>query len=522
MVRKGVGCMYKQLIKDIKRIFWSSMLLRMTAIVFSDLVYICFSYALGSMTSAVVKRSHISMESSVEFFGLMILVLVVTPLLLYESNKWILKQSIMGDEEYLKKVLCQFPEKIARKETGKLSSEILDFSLQLRWAVIDVFVYRCEFVVMLAAFLFFCLKMNVFYSLLVAFLAVLNGIKSKIVSDKISEWKVKEMDGEQQVNHLIYESVESFDYLYLNRFANVAVEKINSRIEWFTNSIIKKKNRLTIICDMVTRYMDDLCYVAILLCGFLLMNKGMIEIGAIITMSYYYAILSKQFECVEKLLEAKGMMKCVGKKAAELVEEEYVRTEETFDGMLIKPFNYRKGEFVLNNKNSIEIVPGDKVAIVGENGAGKTTMLYLLLGIYEAPEGAFFLNGKSCTNVRMRELCSFIDVDSDMLEEWVHEYVVANVDTAIENYETAIRQLEIGHLLNRNGLELSGGERRRSDIVRAIIEDKQIWALDEPEVFLDKKWKDEVIKVLQESKKTIIFTTHDLEFAKAATKVIRV
>ena len=496
------------------------MFLRMIAIIFSDAVYIMFSYILGSMTTAVVHRNHVRMEEGLVFAGLMMCVLVITPLLLYASNNMVLKQSITGDEEYLKKVLNQFPARIIRKDSGKLSSEIIDILIQLRWAVIDLFVYRCEFAAMMIAFIVLVLKTSVHYSLLILMLVVFSGFKSKIVTARLNKWKIQEMDAEERINHQIYESVEAFDSLYLNQYNNVAVSKINEEMDQFAENILKRKNIAVVGCEMIARYIDDFFYIMILVYGLFLMKQGVIEIGAIVTMSFYYNILSMQFKNVEKLFESKGMIKRTAKIAADLVDQQHPVKDDVFFSIKIFPFTFQNGEFTLSYEDTIEIKPGDKVAIIGENGSGKTTMLYLLLGIYKAPDEAFRINGQKYDCSRMRGWCSYIDVDSDLMEEQVDKYIRANVK--LKDCNVAIGRFDIEGLLSSCGTELSGGERRRIDTVRVMVENKPILAMDEPEVFLDNNWKKQLLDFVKEQKNTIIYTTHDPEFIKAATKVIHV
>jgi ABC-type multidrug transport system ATPase subunit len=184
--------------------------------------------------------------------------------------------------------------------------------------------------------------------------------------------------------------------------------------------------------------------------------------------------------------------------------------ELTYDSFI---FDVSKEKRLSYNSNCIK--SGSKCAIIGENGAGKTTLLKLLSGVKEEKSMNYKINNSNDIRNHLKNHSILLDSDSFLACQSVNEYLIS---TGAQT--TKINELctifEIKNLLNRKGNELSGGERKRIDFVHMLLENRELVFIDEPEVFLDKKWKKIIINSIKESSKTIIYTTHDKEFIKMA------
>ena len=252
-----------------------------------------------------------------------------------------------------------------------------------------------------------------------------------------------------------------------------------------------------------------------------LVKRSCVDIGVVITMSYYYSILSKQFANIDNIRQAKDMKTEMENEINSLIDTPKEFTSTSFETITLNPLEYDNNGFKFVYNNKMEIRKGDKVAIIGENGSGKTTLLYLLMGIYECKDGGILLNGEVADSARLRALMSYIDVDSDLFDDIVQDYIFANVDNNGETTDV-VEEFKLIEFLESSSVSLSGGERRRIDLARTIIECRDIIAMDEPEVYLDCYWKEKVITLLKNREKTVVFTSHDPLFIKEANKIIHV
>jgi len=206
------------------------------------------------------------------------------------------------------------------------------------------------------------------------------------------------------------------------------------------------------------------------------------------------------------------------------IEAGDVRGDIVFDSV---SFDYGQGREVLKDV-SFEVLSGQRVALVGASGAGKSTIASLILRLYEAQRGAILLDGVPIERYRRESLRRQIGIvlQESLLfgatireniaygkPEATLEEIVAAARTA--NADEFIRELEAGYeaVVGERGATLSAGQRQRVAIARAVIRDPRILILDEPMRGLDPVSESKVREALDRlmENRTSIIITHDLE-----------
>ncbi|MBN8720898.1 lipopolysaccharide export system ATP-binding protein [Hydrobacter penzbergensis] len=150
-----------------------------------------------------------------------------------------------------------------------------------------------------------------------------------------------------------------------------------------------------------------------------------------------------------------------------------------------------KGRTVVNHV-SIDVKQGEIVGLLGPNGAGKTTTFYMVVGLIKPDEGAVFLNEEDITKLPMykraqmgigylpQEASVFrkLSVEDNIMS--VLEMTDLNKEERHHKLETLLDEFNLHHVRKNNGDSLSGGERRRTEIARALAVDPKFILLDEP------------------------------------------
>lgn len=212
-----------------------------------------------------------------------------------------------------------------------------------------------------------------------------------------------------------------------------------------------------------------------------------------------------------------------------------IETENILDVKNIS-FSYDKENPVLKNLN-VSIKKNDNVVITGESGAGKTTLMNLLLRFYDPDEGTIYLNGKDIRSMRTEDLrknISYVSQDVYLFNgsiaenlklgnpEASDEEMIAAAKTALA--DEFITKLEGGYKarVGERGMTLSGGQKQRVAIARALLTNAPILIMDEAVSNLDSESERLFRKALEniKNKKTIITVAHRPSTISAADRRI--
>jgi ABC-type multidrug transport system fused ATPase/permease subunit len=221
------------------------------------------------------------------------------------------------------------------------------------------------------------------------------------------------------------------------------------------------------------------------------------------------------------------------KDRPDAIDADRIRGEILFTSV---SFDYGDGKEVLR-RVSFEVEPGQRLALVGVSGAGKTTIASLILRLYEAQTGAILIDGVGIDRYRRESLRRQIGVvlqPSVLFGATIRENIAYGKPEASSeeiiaaaraaNADEFIRELEEGYdsIIGERGVTLSAGQRQRIAIARAIIRDPKILILDEPMTGLDAENEVKVRQALDRlmAGKTSIMITHDLRSVADADLVL--
>ncbi|MEX6585909.1 ABC transporter ATP-binding protein [Paraclostridium bifermentans] len=199
---------------------------------------------------------------------------------------------------------------------------------------------------------------------------------------------------------------------------------------------------------------------------------------------------------------------------------------------------YTMGEVEINALDGVDfsIDKGELVIIVGASGAGKSTILNILGGMDSSTDGVVIVDSKNISNYNDKELTKYRRHDIGFVFQFYN--LVQNL-TAIENVELAtqicknplnpkqvIESVGLSHRKNNFPSQLSGGEQQRVAIARALAKNPKLLLCDEPTGALDYNTGKSILKVLQDTNKTlgvtVVIITHNMAIAPMGDKVITV
>ena len=187
---------------------------------------------------------------------------------------------------------------------------------------------------------------------------------------------------------------------------------------------------------------------------------------------------------------------------------------------------------------SFSVEEGEYVAVMGESGSGKTTLLNIIAALDKPTDGEVYLNGRRFSDIKeaeiakfRREHLGFVFQEFNLLDNFsIKDNILLPLVLAGKQYHEmdkrltpVARKLGISEILSKYPYEVSGGQKQRAAVARAIITDPQLILADEPTGALDSKSSDELLSLfssINNDGQTIIMVTHSVKAASNAGRVL--
>lgn len=199
-------------------------------------------------------------------------------------------------------------------------------------------------------------------------------------------------------------------------------------------------------------------------------------------------------------------------------------------------FGGNKVEALRNVNFTVE--EGEYVAVMGESGSGKTTLLNILAALDKPTNGNVVLDGRDLSKIKEKDVAAFrrdnlgfVFQDFNLLDTFtLEDNIYLPLVLAGKSYkemsdklETVAKRLGILPLLKKYPYEVSGGQKQRAAVARAIITNPKLILADEPTGALDSKATDELLRLFSDinsTGQTIVMVTHSLKAASSANRVL--
>lgn len=190
------------------------------------------------------------------------------------------------------------------------------------------------------------------------------------------------------------------------------------------------------------------------------------------------------------------------------------------------------GRWTVVNEVDLEVRQGEVVGLLGPNGAGKTTTFYMLVGLLKPDAGRVMIGSTDVTNTpvfrRARMGLGYLSQETSIFRKLtVRENVLSILETLkltaserAERLDSLLEELGISHLADRKAYNLSGGERRRVEISRALVINPSFMLLDEPFVGIDPIAVGEIQEIVSRLRQRgigVLITDHSVRETLSAT-----
>lgn len=469
-----------------------------------------------------------------KLFGLLLLYVMIIMLILPIFQFWFNGQAKYGHGSVNKAIYHKYgnlkQEYFEKNHSGKLMSLLLNDT----WMIATIFMRHFRRVAAaIITIIIYLVPMFVLDYRITAVLLVVNVV-SMFVNVKMAA-RVKRVTREAQ------QKAEDVTAAMSNMIAGMSVIRIYQMYQRMLEQFGKQNRQ---VCDnekkrakmlsMLSSYQYVMYVLNLIL--FLFIGSALVAMG-LSSFANILAIMSLQISLDENFKELGEYFPHLinGLAATERVYE-FLETEEEAEVYHVQPveeaayidfrnvsFGYEEGTDVLTNFN-LQIKEGEHVALVGESGCGKSTIVKLLLGLYEVRDGGIAVAGKNLSDMtveQLRQQLSYVPQEPELYHVSVMENIrYGRMDATDEevmeaarraNADTFIRELPEGYatIIGEQGDNLSGGQRQRIAIARAFLKNAPILIFDEATSALDNETERKINESIEAcDNQTLIVIAH--------------
>jgi ABC-type bacteriocin/lantibiotic exporter with double-glycine peptidase domain len=300
-------------------------------------------------------------------------------------------------------------------------------------------------------------------------------------------------------------------------------------------SIRDKLSTFTISINSFHRIMGSLAMLLILYWGSIRVARGLLLVGHLVA---YYAIHLFFYKSIIQFLQSIKECQSAYISYLRINDINHYPEDKRFINPPLVPhpmdnhdliscnnvyFYYNVHAQPILSAITLHIQQGQHIAFVGETGSGKSTLSKLLCGLFFPREGNIYIAGNNMSDLSTKEItsyCAYVSQDVTLFSGTIYDNLTLwKIGLPVEKIQKAIQIACLDELISKrgmhgkveeNGYNLSGGEKQRIDLARALIQDTPIIILDEATSALDIQTENQIISHLRQLNKTIIYVAHRL------------
>ena len=349
---------------------------------------------------------------------------------------------------------------------------------------------------------------------------------------KLSDFSQESFSGIAVIKAFVKEAKELWAFKKLNQ------ENEKANVDFTRASVL--------LHILVTLFVESVICVVLGYGGYLVHEK-VFNAGQLVEYIGYFNSIVWPIMAVSELIDMTSRGKASLKRISELldarrdvVDREGVEALENVRGDIEfkdLTFRYPGGEYDVLKDVSFRIRAGESVGIVGRTGAGKTTLVDLILRTYNVPDGAVFVDGHDVNGVKIHDVraaCAYVPQDNFLFSDTIARNIAfSSGDADMEKVTNAavlsdvddnIREFTEGYstVLGERGVTVSGGQKQRISIARALMKDAPILILDDSVSAVDTSTEKTILDNLKRTRegKTTILIAHRISTIERMDKIL--
>lgn len=446
-------------------------------------------------------------------------------------------------ERLIEKILNLPMDKVEENKRGDILSRVTNDVDSLQNGITQSFIQLTTAVITIVGVFIMMLTINVWMTLATIILIPIAFLLIRFMTKYSQTYFLRQLEFKGSLNAQIEETFTGHDIILTFNQEEISMEKFESDNEnWFVHEW--KSQFYSSLNGPLMNFISNFTYVVVAVLGAVFVLQRAIAVGDILAFFQYTQSFTRPIQQITRVMNQIQTAMAASERIFEFLEfedEENPSTRQlttikdgiTFDNV---SFSYTPNEKIIKDL-SFDVKKGEKIAIVGETGAGKTTIVKLLMRFYDINSGSIRIDGVDIDEYDKHSLRSMMGMV--LQDSWLFSDTIANnihygnldasddevADAARQVYaDDFIRQSSEGYdsVLNEDSDNISHGQKQLLTIARTILSKKEVLILDEATSSVDTRTE----KLIQQAMdklmdgKTSFIIAHRLSTIRNADKII--
>lgn len=446
-------------------------------------------------------------------------------------------------ERLIAKILHLPMDKVEENKRGDILSRVTNDVDSLQNGITQSFIQLLTAIITLIGVFIMMLSINIWMTLATVILIPISFILIILMTKFSQKYFLKQLEFKGSVNGQIEETFTGHDIIRAFNQEEISMEKFERDNEnWFVHEW--KSQFFSSLNGPLMNFISNFTYVVVAVLGAVFVLQRVIAVGDILAFFQYTQSFTRPIQQITRVMNQIQTAMAASERIFEFLDYDdeenpsdkqitEIKDRITFDNV---SFSYIPNEKIIKDL-SLEVKKGEKIAIVGETGAGKTTIVKLLMRFYDIDSGSIKIDGVDIDEYDKNSLRSLIgmvlqdswlfsgtisnNIQYGNLEATNEEITYAASQVYADNF---IRQLPEGYnsKLNEDTDNISHGQKQLLTIARTILSKKEVLILDEATSSVDTRTEKLIQKAMDRlmEGKTSFIIAHRLSTIRNADKII--
>lgn len=539
------------LLKDHKLKLAITVICAVLSTLFSIIAPLMIGYATTIIFDGINNILHntgsIDFESLINTLTIVIVLYITSAVFSYLQSYLLIEIStkISYDlrERMMEKITHLPMDSFDENKRGDILSRITNDVDSLQNGITQAFLQMLTAIITIVGVFLMMLTINIWMTLATIVLIPIAFLVIRFITKHSQSYFLKQLVFKGSLNAQIEETFSGHDIIRAFNQEDESIEKFNQDNDmWFDQEW--KSQFFSSLNGPLMNFISNFAYVAIAVLGAVFVLQKAIAVGDILAFFQYVQNFTRPIQQITRVMNLIQTAMAASERIFEFLdfedeenpstkEIEELRDEITFENV---SFGYTPNEKIIKNL-SFTVKKGQKIAIIGETGAGKTTIVKLLMRFYDIDSGEIKIDGVNIEEYDKHSLRSLIGMV--LQDSWLFSDTIANnirygnldasddevIDASKQVYsDNFIKQLPEGYesVLNEDSDNISHGQKQLLTIARTILSKKEVLILDEATSSVDTRTEKLIQRAMDKlmENRTSFIIAHRLSTIKNADKII--